>query len=82
MCKDPTAIEHFWLMQKLGNLGTKWNWYFMFSCSASLSVQKPKMFNGSRIFAHSLVIVSIRGSGGGSPSGWRYGEFIGKIIHF
>jgi len=32
MCKDPTThIEHFWLMQMLGNLGAKRNLYFIFS---------------------------------------------------
>jgi len=29
MCKDPTPIEHFWLMQMLGNFGAKRNLYFL-----------------------------------------------------
>jgi len=30
MCKDPTPIEHFWLMQMLENFGAKQNLYFIF----------------------------------------------------
>jgi len=29
MCEDPTPIEHFWLMQILGNFGAKRNLYFL-----------------------------------------------------
>jgi len=32
MCKDPTPIEYFWLMQMLGNFGAKQN--FIFSASS------------------------------------------------
>jgi len=44
-------------------------------------LHQPKMFNGSRVFAHSLFIKSKRGSGGEAPSDWRFGGFTSKIIH-
>jgi len=46
-------------------------------CSVSIVLRQnfqafalTKMFNGSRVFAHSLFIKSQRGSGGGAPSVW------------
>jgi len=37
---------------------------------------------GVGLFAHSLVIECKRGSGDGASSGWRFGGFTSKIIHF
>jgi len=44
----------------------------------SKHLHQPKMFNGSRVFAHFLVIESNWGSAGGAPSGWRIGDLVAK----
>jgi len=44
-------------------------------------LQKPKMFNRSRVFAHTLFIESKRGMGRAS-SVWRLLGYTTKIIHF
>jgi len=36
MCKVPTPIEHFWLMQMLGNFRAKRNLYLYFLPSSSV----------------------------------------------
>jgi len=51
MCKDPTPIEHFWLMRILRNFGAKRNLYFMFSGSASsLSKNRSRATEGADIY--------------------------------
>jgi len=51
MCKDPTLIEQFWLMQMLGKFGAKWNLYFIFSGFApSLSKNCSRATERSEIY--------------------------------
>jgi len=37
MCQNPSPIEHFWLMQMLGNFGTKRNFIILYFLITSLS---------------------------------------------
>jgi len=49
MSKDPTLIEHCWLMQMLGNFGAKQNLYFLLP---SVSKIVPAPLRGTDIYRH------------------------------
>jgi len=49
MYKDPTPIEHYWLMQMLGNFESKRNLYFIFS-SSSPSKNRSRSTEGAYIY--------------------------------
>jgi len=58
MCKDPTPIEHFWLMQILGNFGAKQNFIMLYFLIPSL----PKIVSaplGGLIFIDAATKFSI-----------------------
>jgi len=50
MCKEPTLIEHFWLMQMLDNIGAKQNSIILYFLPPFLSKNRIFITEGTDIY--------------------------------